>query len=73
MQLVHAPLCGNVRARETQHEVECACVTKHTAHLDRDDGFLVAIVEADPQILSLPELLVDAVEEEVLLRVGCLW
>ena len=41
-------------------------------HLDCDNGFLVAIVEADAQVLGLPELVIDAVKEVVLLRMDCL-
>jgi hypothetical protein len=68
----HGTCLCNVGARDLRRTVYCVSVIKHAAHLDRDDGFLVAVVEADPQVFSLPKLILDAIEEVVLLRMDCL-
>ncbi len=39
------------------------------SHLDRDDSLLVIVIEADAQVLRLPQLIVHAVKEYVLLCV----
>ena len=43
----------------------CDC----NAHLDGDDRLLVIVIEADAQVLHLPQLIIDAIKEVVLLRV----